>query len=102
MDATMARWHGYRLADAVFYVVFCGVFPAFCDERGDGPYLTRFVADRQHFLWGGYRPHDDGWDARRCGPTENEPEPPPRPHETVAVSPSPAFTKALASSGPCE
>ena len=30
-----------------------------------------------------------------------QPGPPTRPHETVAVSPSPAFIKALASSGPC-
>ena len=43
MDATMARQDGYRLADAVFCVVFCGVFPAFCGDRSDGPYLTLFV-----------------------------------------------------------
>jgi hypothetical protein len=29
MDATMARQDGYRLVGALFYVVFCGVFPAF-------------------------------------------------------------------------
>jgi hypothetical protein len=29
MDASLARQDGYRLADAVFYVVFCGVSPAF-------------------------------------------------------------------------
>jgi hypothetical protein len=49
MDAIVARWHGYRLDGALFCAVFRGVFPAFCDEQSDGPYLTLFVAHGQHF-----------------------------------------------------
>ncbi len=49
MDASLARRHRYRLADAVFYAGFQGVFPAFCDEQSDGPYLTIFVYNCRHF-----------------------------------------------------
>ena len=49
MDASLARRHGYRLDGALFCAVFRGVFPAFCDEQSDGPYLTLFVAHGQHF-----------------------------------------------------
>jgi hypothetical protein len=78
MDAIVARWHGYRLDGALFCAVFRGVFPAFCDERSDGPYLTIFGYHGTQILHdGGYRPHDDGSDAKRCGPTENDPDPHP-------------------------
>ena len=74
----MARHDGYRLVGAVFCAVFRGVFPAFCDERSGRPYLTRFGYHGTHFLLdGGCGPHDDGDDAKRCGPTENDPDPPP-------------------------
>ena len=66
------------------------VATVFRGDRSDGPYLTRSPYHGRHF-WrdGGYRPHDDRWDAKRCGPTENDPDPPPT-DATAAVYPSPA------------
>jgi hypothetical protein len=49
MDAIVARQDGYSLAGKVFCVGFQGVFPAFCGDRSERPYLTRFVAHGQQF-----------------------------------------------------
>jgi len=103
MDATMARCHGYSLAEALFLAGFQGVFPVFRGDRNERPYLTRFG-------YHGIRFSARWWMRTARRPKRREtmrtngkrPGPPTRPHETVAVSPSPAFIKALASSGLCE
>lgn len=69
---TNPRGGGLLLRCSMVATVFRG-------DRSDGPYLTRFGYHGTHFLRdGGYRPHDDRRDAKRCGPTENDPDPPPR------------------------
>jgi hypothetical protein len=102
MDAIVARQDGYSLAGKVFCVGFQGVFPAFCGDRSERPYLTRFVAHGQQFC-AVVAIDRTTTDATRGDADQRKTTQTPHPsHETVAVSPSPAFIKALASSGPCK
>jgi hypothetical protein len=62
----VARQDGYSLAGAVFCAVFCGVFPAFCDDQSNGPYLTIFGYHGTQIL------HDNDSDRTTTGATRND------------------------------